>query len=692
MNCRILHASRGRLRIRVIGPAMRLDMADVLEAYLTGLEGVQSVQVFDRTSDAIIRFREEARDRVCKALAAFSFEANLDRKPDHSSRAIEREYEDRIVLQLMGRVFSRAFLPAPVRTVIAVCKAAGYVRKALAVLAKGRLEVPVLDAAAITASLLRGDGNTAGSVMFLLKLGDTLEEWTHKKSVAELARTMALNVDKVWRVGADGQRESVPVGQVAVGELVAAGTGNLIPLDGVVASGEATVNQSSMTGESEPVLKRTGSLVYAGTVIDEGELVIEVTQPAGSGRYDRIVSMIEDSEKLKSASEDKASHLADRLVPWCFGGTLLTWLLTRSVQRAVSVLMVDFSCALKLSMPLAVLSAMKEAGRNQVSVKGGKFMEAIAEAETVVFDKTGTLTHAAPRVAQVVPFGGNDEQEMLRLAACLEEHYPHSMANAVVRAAQERGLLHEEEHAEVSYIVAHGIASRIDGEKVVIGSRHFVFEDEGATVPAGEEERFRTLPPQYSHLYLARASVLCAVICVEDPLREEAAAVLSELHGLGIEKLVMMTGDSERTAAAVARQVGVDEYYAEVLPEDKAAFIRREHEQGRRVLMIGDGVNDSPALSEADAGIAISDGAAIAREVADVTILADDLRVLPQLRRLSEALMGRIRNNYRFILSFNTALIGLGVVGLLPPAASALLHNASTIAISLRSMTPLLPE
>lgn len=692
MNCRILHASRGRLRIRVIGPAMRLDMADVLEAYLTGLEGVQSVQVFDRTSDAIIRFREEARDRVCKALAAFSFEANLDRKPDHSSRAIEREYEDRIVLQLMGRVFSRAFLPAPVRTVIAVCKAAGYVRKALAVLAKGRLEVPVLDAAAITASLLRGDGNTAGSVMFLLKLGDTLEEWTHKKSVAELARTMALNVDKVWRVGADGQRESVPVGQVAVGELVAAGTGNLIPLDGVVASGEATVNQSSMTGESEPVLKRTGSLVYAGTVIDEGELVIEVTQPAGSGRYDRIVSMIEDSEKLKSASEDKASHLADRLVPWCFGGTLLTWLLTRSVQRAVSVLMVDFSCALKLSMPLAVLSAMKEAGRNQVSVKGGKFLEAIAEAETVVFDKTGTLTHAAPRVAQVVPFGGNDEQEMLRLAACLEEHYPHSMANAVVRAAQERGLLHEEEHAEVSYIVAHGIASRIDGEKVVIGSRHFVFEDEGATVPAGEEERFRTLPPQYSHLYLARASVLCAVICVEDPLREEAAAVLSELHGLGIEKLVMMTGDSERTAAAVARQVGVDEYYAEVLPEDKAAFIRREHEQGRRVLMIGDGVNDSPALSEADAGIAISDGAAIAREVADVTILADDLRVLPQLRRLSEALMGRIRNNYRFILSFNTALIGLGVVGLLPPAASALLHNASTIAISLRSMTPLLPE
>ena len=692
MNCRILHASRGRLRIRVIGPAMRLDMADVLEAYLTGLEGVQSVQVFDRTSDAIIRFREEARDRVCKALAAFSFEANLDRKPDHSSRAIEREYEDRIVLQLMGLIFSRVFLPAPVRTVIAVCKAAGYVRKALAVLAKGRLEVPVLDAAAITASLLRGDGNTAGSVMFLLKLGDTLEEWTHKKSVAELARTMALNVDKVWRVGADGQRESVPVGQVAVGELVAAGTGNLIPLDGVVASGEATVNQSSMTGESEPVLKRTGSLVYAGTVIDEGELVIEVTQPAGSGRYDRIVSMIEESEKLKSASEDKASHLADRLVPWCFGGTLLTWLLTRSVQRAVSVLMVDFSCALKLSMPLAVLSAMKEAGRNQVSVKGGKFLEAIAEAETVVFDKTGTLTHAAPRVAQVVPFGGNDEQEMLRLAACLEEHYPHSMANAVVRAAQERGLLHEEEHAEVSYIVAHGIASRIDGEKVVIGSRHFVFEDEGATVPAGEEERFRTLPPQYSHLYLARASVLCAVICVEDPLREEAAAVLSELHGLGIEKLVMMTGDSERTAAAVARQVGVDEYYAEVLPEDKAAFIRREHEQGRRVLMIGDGVNDSPALSEADAGIAISDGAAIAREVADVTILADDLRVLPQLRRLSEALMGRIRNNYRFILSFNTALIGLGVVGLLPPAASALLHNASTIAISLRSMTPLLPE
>ena len=693
MNCRILHESRGRLRVRLLGPAMTVARADILEAYLTGREGVRSVQVFDRTGDAVILYGEGRRENVIAALADFSYEENRALAPEHSSRAITREYEDRIALRVMGRFFKKLFLPAPVRTALAVVKAVGYVRAALrCLLVKRRLEVPVLDAAAITVSLLRGDSATASSVMFLLELGDTLEEWTHKKSVADLARTMSLNVDTVWRVDRDGQRTLAGVEQVAPGELVEAGTGNVIPLDGVVFSGEASVNQASMTGESVPVPKRKGSLVYAGTVVEEGRLVIEVTHASGSGRYDRIVSMIEESEKLKSASEDKASHLADRLVPWCFGGTLLTWLLTRNIDRAVSVLMVDFSCALELSMPMAVLTAMKEAGNSRVSVKGGKFLEAVAEADTIVFDKTGTLTHASPRVARVIPFGGNDETEMLRLAACLEEHYPHSMANAVVQAAKDRGLQHEEEHAEVSYIVAHGIASRIGGEKVVIGSYHFVFEDERVAVPEEERPLFDAIPADYSQLYLARGGKLCAVICIEDPLREEAARVLRDLRGLGLSKIVMMTGDSERTAASVAARVGVDEYYAEVLPENKAAFIRREHELGRRVLMIGDGVNDSPALSEADAGIAISDGAAIAREVADITIGVDDLRVLPVLRRLSAALMERIHRNYRFIISFNTALIVLGVLGILPPTGSALLHNASTIAISLQSMTALLPD
>ncbi len=693
MNCRILHESRCRLRVRLLATAMTVSQADILETYLTGLEGVRSAQVFDRTGDAVILYGEGRREDVVTALAAFSYEENRALEPEHSSRAITREYEDKIALRVMARFFKKLFLPAPVRTALAVVKAVGYVRAALGcLLVKRRLEVPVLDAAAVTVSLLRGDSATASSVMFLLELGDTLEEWTHKKSVADLAQTMSLNVDTVWRVDRDGQRSLVGVEQVALGELVEAGTGNIIPLDGVVFSGEASVNQASMTGESVPVPKRKGSLVYAGTVIEEGRLTIEVTHTSGSGRYDRIVRMIEESEKLKSASEDKASHLADRLVPWCFGGTLLTWLLTRSIDRAVSVLMVDFSCALKLSMPMAVLSAMKEAGNSHVSVKGGKFLEAVAEADTIVFDKTGTLTHASPRVARVIPFGGSDETEMLRLAACLEEHYPHSMANAVVQAARERGLQHEEEHTEVSYIVAHGIASEIDGEKVVIGSYHFVFEDEGVSVPEEERERFDSIPADYSQLYLARGGRLRAVICIEDPLREEAAQVLRDLRSLGLSKIVMMTGDSERTAASVAARVGVDEYYAEVLPENKAAFIRREHELGRRVLMIGDGVNDSPALSEADAGIAISDGAAIAREVADITIGVDDLRVLPVLRRLSAALMRRIHRNYRFIISFNTALIVLGVLGILPPTSSALLHNASTIAISLHSMTSLLPE
>ena len=679
------------MRVHLACRRMSLREADILEYYLKNVPGVTAVKVFDRTQDAIITYQAD-RTALIRALAVFSFtsEQAVALVPEHTSRQLNREYEDKLVFTVCRRAFSRLFLPYPITTAIALFRSVKYIKEGLKALWHGKLSVAVLDATAVTVSMLRGDFNTAGSVMFMLRLGEILEEWTHKKSVADLAGAMALNVDKVWLQS--GETELlVPIGDVRPGDRMIVRTGNLIPLDGKLVSGEATVNQASITGESLPVAKRAGSYVYAGTVIEEGECVVSVEKALGGGRYDRIVRMIEESEKLKSTAEDKASRLADRLVPWTLGGTALTYLLTRNVTKMLAVLMVDFSCALKLSMPIAVLSGMKEAGIHHISVKGGRFMEAVAQADTIVFDKTGTLTHAAPRVAAVVPFGGKEENDMLALAACLEEHYPHSMAKAVVAEAEKRHISHEERHSSVSYIVAHGIASSVDGEKVIIGSHHFVFEDEKCVIPAGEEEKFESLPAEYSHLYLAAGGVLAAVICIEDPLRAEAADVVRGLRSLGFTKLVMMTGDSDRTAKSVAAAVGVDEYYSEVLPEDKANFIRREHEAGRRVIMLGDGVNDSPALSEADAGIAIRDGAAIAREVADITIGANDLYSLLTLRRLSCALMDRIHTNYRNIIGFNFMLICLGVAGILPPATSALLHNAYTLTVSLRSMTRLLP-
>ena len=692
MKCKILHETRGRLRVHLLCGRMSLHEADVLEYELLAVEGVSSAKVFDRTQDAVIVY-ESSRQAVIHALAAFSFaaaEAN-GRVPERTPRALNREFEDKLAMTVMRRVFSQLFLPAPVTTAIALYRSVRYIKEGLSALWHGKLTVAVLDATAVTVSMVRGDFATAGSVMFMLRLGEILEEWTHKKSVADLAGAMALNVDKVWRKTGDTEL-LVPIGDVQAGDEIVVRTGCLIPLDGKVSEGEAMVNQASITGESMPVAKRPGSYVYAGTVAEEGECVICVEKAMGGGRYDRIVKMIEESEKLKSTAEDKASRLADRLVPYTLGGTALTYLLTRNVTKMLAVLMVDFSCALKLAMPIAVLSAMRESSGYHISVKGGRFLEAVSKANTVVFDKTGTLTYAEPSVAQIVTFGGEDEGEMLRLAACLEEHYPHSMANAVVEEAKKRGLSHEEYHSQVQYVVAHGISSMVDGKTVLIGSAHFVFEDEGCTVPEEDAEKFAALPAQYSHLYLCIAGRLAAVICIYDPLRAEARDAVRALHECGIGKVVMMTGDNKKTAAAVAAEVGVDDFCAEVLPEDKAAFIRREKEAGRTVVMIGDGVNDSPALSEADAGIAISTGAAIAREVADITIASEDLFELVTLRRLSEALMRRIHGNYRFIVSFNLMLIVLGVIGILPPATSALLHNASTLAISLRSMTNLLEK
>ena len=690
MKCSILHQSAGRMRVHLHGGRMTLDRADVVEYYLLNIPGITSVKVYDRTGDAIIRYTCP-RSQVIHALSSFHYEdpKAVALVPDHTGRALNREYEDKLVMRVIRRCASKLFLPVPIRSVITAFKSVHYIYEGLRTLAKGKLEVPVLDATAITVSMLRGDFSTASSVMFLLGIGEILEEWTHKKSVDDLARTMSLNVDKVWTLRG-GQEILLPVRDVEKGDEIVVRTGGMIPLDGTVTGGEATVNQASITGESMPVRKSEGSYAYAGTVVEEGECIIRVDKTSGSGRYDKIVEMIEASEKLKSATEDKASHLADRLVPYSLGGTILTYVLTRNVTKALSILMVDFSCALKLSMPLAVLSAMRESSTHHITVKGGKFLEAVSQADTIVFDKTGTLTYACPKVRTVVPFGGMEENEMLRLAACLEEHYPHSMANAVVEEAKRRNLNHEERHSKVEYVVAHGISSRVDGETVIIGSHHFVFEDEGCTVLPEDQAKFDALPPQYSHLYLAVGGTLAAVICIEDPLRQEAKEVIAQLKALGLSKIVMMTGDSYRTAQAVAKDVGVTEFHAEVLPEDKAAFIRKEHEAGRKVIMIGDGVNDSPALSESDAGISISTGAAIAREVADITISAEDLHCLVTLRRLSDALMARIHGNYRFIISFNMMLIILGVAGILPPTTSALLHNMSTLGISLKSMTNLL--
>lgn len=690
MKCKILHETRGRMRVHLCCRPMSLADADVLEYWLRAADGVDAVKVYDRTGDAVVVYHG-SRAAVIDRFASFSFARGeaAGLVPAHTTRALNREFEDRLISTVLMRGVRRFLFPAPLRIALTVWSAAKYLRAGLGALGRKQLSVEVLDATAITVSLLRGDFSTAGSVMFMLRLGELLEDWTHKKSVADLAGAMSLGVDKVWLVTDHGE-ELVPVGQVRVGDLVMVRTGNMIPLDGTVADGEATVNQASMTGESMPVPKHAGSYVYAGTVVEEGECAVRVAQAMGNGRYDRVVRMIEESEKLKSTAEDKAARLADRLVPYTFLGTGLTWLLTRNVTKMLSVLMVDFSCALKLSMPIAVLSAMREGHTYNLSIKGGRFLEAIANADTVVFDKTGTLTYASPRVAKIVTFGGRDENEMLRLAACLEEHYPHSMANAVVNEAKARGLDHEEYHSRVEYVVAHGISSSVNGEKVIIGSAHFVFEDEGCAVPAGEEERFASLPAEYSQLYLCISGELAAVICVSDPLREEAAEVIRALHACGITRTVMMTGDNRSTAAAVAKQVGVDDFRAEVLPQDKADYIRQACAEGHTVIMIGDGVNDSPALSEADVGIAINTGAAIAREIADITVSSESLWELVTLRRLATALMARIGHNYRTIVGFNLGLILLGVAGILPPTTSAFLHNASTLAISLRSMTDLL--
>ncbi len=686
MNATILHESRGRIRFQLRQNQMTLAQADLLETWLQRRSWCRQVTVHERTC-CVILYYDGSRQAVLDDILRFSWrEAEQTISlPAHSSRALNREFEEKLVGKVLCKAACTLFLPSPLRIARILWHMIPFVRRGLHCLLRRRVKVELLDALSISISACRRDFGTAGMVMFLLEIGELLEEWTRKKSVADLARCMSLNVDRVWLRTAQGE-VLVPVSQVQPGDAVVVRAGGIIPVDGLVLEGEVTVNQASLTGESIPVPKRPGGAVYAGTVVEEGECVLEVKQASGQSRYDQIVHMIEQSEQMKSEAESRAANLADKLVPYTFAGSLLSFVLTRNVTRALSVLMVDFSCALKLAMPLAVLSAMREAGRAHITVKGGKFLEAVAAADTIVFDKTGTLTHACPRVAQVVPFGGKEETEMLRLAACLEEHFPHSMANAVVEEAKRRGLRHEEYHSKVEYLVAHGIASTVNGERVLIGSAHFVFEDEGCVIPEGEQERFDALPPEYSHLYLAIGGQLAAVICISDPLREEAKEVLSALRALGITSTVMLTGDSYRTAAAIAAQVGVDDFRAGVLPADKAEYVARLRREGHTVLMVGDGINDSPALSEADTGIAISDGAAIAREIADITIAADNLWELVELRRIAMALMARIHSNYRFVIGFNGTLIALGVAGVLPPATSATLHNLSTLGVSLRSM------
>ena len=686
MNATILHESRGRIRFRLRQKQMTLAQADLLEAWIQGKSWCRQVTVHERTC-CVILYYDGTRQTVLNEIRHFSWQEaeQTTALPAHSSRALNREFEEKLVAKVVCKAACTLFLPSPLRIARILWHMIPFVRRGLHCLLRRRIKVELLDALSISISACRRDFETAGMVMFLLEVGELLEEWTRKKSVADLARCMSLNVDRVWLRTAQGE-VLVPVSQIQPGDAVVIRAGGIVPVDGLVLEGEVTVNQASLTGESIPVPKRPGGAVYAGTVVEEGECVLEVKQASGQSRYDQIVHMIEQSEQMKSEAESKAANLADKLVPYTFIGSLLSFVLTRNVARALSVLMVDFSCALKLAMPLAVLSAMREAGRAHITVKGGKFLEAVAAADTIVFDKTGTLTRACPRVAQVVPFGGKEEAEMLRLAACLEEHFPHSMANAVVEEAKRRALRHDEYHSKVEYLVAHGIASTVDEERVLIGSAHFVFEDEGCIIPEGEQERFDALPPEYSHLYLAVGGQLAAVICISDPLREEAKEVLSALRALGITSTVMLTGDSYRTAAAIAAQVGVDDFRAGVLPADKAEYVARLRREGHTVLMVGDGINDSPALSEADAGIAISNGAAIAREIADITIAADSLWELVDLRRIAMALMARIHSNYRFVIGFNGALIALGVAGVLPPATSATLHNLSTLGVSLRSM------
>ena len=692
MKCTILHEGKGRMRVHVEKVRMTLHRADVLEAYLNHHDAIVHAAVYERTGDVVITYTGK-RTAAIAILAGYKFDvAEYDALVTSAdSRRLNREYQDKMFDLVAGRCLRKLFLPAPLDAAYTAFRSIRFLWKGVRCVLSRRLEVEVLDALSIGVSLLRGDFGTAGSVMFLLNLGSLLEEWTRKKSLDDLARSMALNVDKVW-VRSQGTEVLVPLTKVRSGDEVVVRSGNMIPLDGTVLEGEAMVNQAALTGEAMPVRKAEGSTLYAGTVVEEGECVFIAKAEGGSNRYDKIVAMIEESEKLKSSTENRALVLADKLVPWCLGATVVTYLLTRNATRAISCLMVDFSCALKLSMPLAVLSAMRECGSYHITVKGGKYLEALSKADTIVFDKTGTLTRATPQVVEVVPFSGCNEREVLQLAACLEEHFPHSMANAVVRAAKERGISHEEMHSEVEYIVAHGIASRVGGERVVIGSHHFVFEDEKCTIPTAEQQKFDALKPEYSHLYMAASGQLVGVICISDPLRPEAAAVLNGLRALGIRNTVMMTGDSERTAAAIAKQVGVDRFFAEVLPEDKANFVQQAKAEGHTVVMIGDGINDSPALSAADIGIAINSGAAIAREIADVTIKADSLEELVALKAIANSLQKRVHANYRFVLTFNSALIALGALGILQPASSAMLHNLSTIGISLKSMTNLLPE
>ena len=689
----IKHESRGRIRIHLAQKRMSSVQAETLLYYLQNQNQVSFAKVYDRTGDAVICYEGE-RAAVIRMIQLFHYEeVELPTGLlESSGRALNNEYQEKLISKVIYHFGRKWLLPAPIRAIYTTVVSVKYIWKGIQTLAQGKIEVPVLDATAIGVSMLRGDYGTAGSVMFLLGVGELLEEWTHKKSVGDLARSMSLNVGKVW-LKKDGQEILVPSEKIVAGDEIVVHMGNLIPFDGEVSNGEGMVNQASLTGESVPVRRTLGSVVYAGTVLEEGELTILVKQTGGSSRYEKITAMIEESEKLKSGLESKAEHLADRLVPYSLGGTALTYLLTRNATKALSILMVDFSCALKLAMPISVLSAIREANQHKITVKGGKFLEAVAEADTIVFDKTGTLTKAQPTVAEVVSFSETKSpDELLRIAACREEHFPRSMAKAVVDAAKEKYLDHEEMHSNVEYIVAHGISTTINGKKAIIGSYHFVFEDENSIIPEGMEEKFRHLPEEYSHLYLALEGVLAAVICIEDPLRPEAAEIIRQLKKAGLKKIVMMTGDSERTAKAIAKKVGVDEYYAEVLPEDKANFVEKEKAEGRKVIMIGDGINDSPALSAADVGIAISEGAEIAREIADITVAADDLAEILVLRMLSNRLMKRIHKNYRFIVTFNAGLILLGVGGILQPTTSALLHNTSTLYIGLKSMGNLLDE
>ena len=690
MRFKIEHEIRGRVRLHICQKRMTCRQADQLEYFLTKLNGVTSAKVVEKNQDAVICYSDN-REEILRAIQSFSYEKAEAPESylQNSGREMNGEYWEKMVNHVVLHYGKKIFLPLPVRTFLTTLKSVKYIWKGVCTLAKCRIEVPVLDATAIGVSMLRGDFSTASSVMFLLGFGEILEDWTHKKSVDDLARSMSLNVSKVWLITEDSEVQ-VGTDEIKPGDRVRIHMGTVIPFDGIVTEGEAMVNEASLTGESMPVAKHESSYVYAGTVMEEGELIIRVKETSGSTKFEKIVTMIEETEKLKSAVESKAEHLADRLVPYTLAGTALTYALTRNVTKALSILMVDFSCALKLAMPISVLAAIREANAHHITVKGGKFLEAVAEADTIVFDKTGTLTKAQPTVVDVVSFNGDSKENLLRLAACMEEHFPHSMAKAVMDAAKERGLTHEEMHSKVEYIVAHGISTMVDGRKAIIGSYHFVFEDEKCTIPVGKEELFRNLPEEYSHLYLGIEGELAAVICIEDPLRPEAPEVIKALRKAGFTQIVMMTGDSDRTAKAIAARVGVDKYYSEVLPEDKAKFVEEARAQGRKVLMVGDGINDSPALSAADVGIAISDGAELAREIADITIGADDLSVMVTLKEISNGLMDKIHKNYRRIVGINGSLIALGVTGVIQPTMSALLHNTSTLLIGMDSMKSVL--